>query len=53
MYYRMPKHGIDQLSIRRTHVSALGTSGGSALGTSTGFASDVIIVGDPVTYNLR
>ena len=48
MYYPMLKHGIDQLCKRRTPLSVLGTSGGggggggSVLGTSTGFASDVI-----------
>ena len=42
MYYPMLKHGIDQLCIRRTPLSVLGTSGGSVLGTSIGFTSDVI-----------
>ena len=44
MYYPMLKHGIDQLCIRRTLLSVLGTSGGggSVLGTSPGFTSDVI-----------
>ena len=32
MYYPMVKHGIDQLCIRRTPLSVLGTSG-SVLGT--------------------
>ena len=46
MCYPMLKHGIDQLCIRRTPMSVLGTSGGggggSVLGTSTGFALHVI-----------
>ena len=28
MYYPMPKHGIDQVCIRRTPMSVLGTAGG-------------------------
>ena len=28
MYYPMPKHGIDQVCIRRTHMSVLGTAWG-------------------------
>ena len=28
MYYPMPKHGIDQVCIRRTPMSVLGTTGG-------------------------
>ena len=42
---RVLSYGKDQLCIRRTPLSVLGTSGGgggSVLGTSTGFASDVI-----------
>ena len=42
MYYPMLKHGIDQLCIRLTPLSVLGMSGGSVLGTITGFTSDVI-----------
>ena len=34
MYYPMPKHGIDQLRIRRTPLSVLGTSGGGGGGPS-------------------
>ena len=51
MYYPMPKHGIDQVCIRRTPMSVLGTTGG-VLGTSTGFASDVIKqISEPVRYS--
>ena len=41
-YYPMLKHGIDQVCISRTPLSVLGTTGGSVLGTNTGFTSDVI-----------
>ena len=47
MSYPMLKHGIDQLCIRRTPLF-----GGSVLGTSTGFASDVIKqISDAVRYS--
>ena len=41
MYYHMLKHGIDQLCIRRTPLSVLGTSG-VRLEHKHSFASDVI-----------
>ena len=51
MYYPMLKHGIDQLCIRLAPLSVVGNVGGSVLGISTGFASDILKqMSEPVRY---
>ena len=42
MYYPMLEHGIDPLCIKTDTPFRFGNVGGSVLGASTGFTSDVI-----------